>query len=114
MSEEKPKNGAETTGTGAGTGGSARMGPGIFLIAIMGCGDGDGACRTVRTLDTPYASRAACSVAADEAAARATDLDFPVIVAQCVAAGTKAAVRGGEVKLPAGGRASVRTSPIRS
>ncbi|MFL6858205.1 MAG: hypothetical protein ACJ8EB_09910 [Allosphingosinicella sp.] len=90
------------------------MGPGIFLIAILGCGDGDGACRAVRTLDTPYASRAACAAAADEAAGRATDLDFPVVVAQCVPAGAKASLRAGEVRLPAGGRAAVRTSPLRS
>lgn len=90
------------------------MGPGIFLIAIMGCGDGDAPCRTVRTLETPYQTQAACAAATEAALAEAGDADAPVVVAQCVRAGTKASVRGEEVKLPAGGRAEVRTSPIRS
>jgi hypothetical protein len=90
------------------------MGPGIFLIAIMGCGDGNGACRTVRTLDTPYDSRAACVAATEAAAGAASDVDFPVVVAQCVAAGTKASLQRGEVKLPPAGKAAVAVSPIRS
>jgi hypothetical protein len=89
------------------------MGPGIFLIAIMGCGDGDGQCRTVRTLDTRYETQAACTAASEAAAGAAGDVDYPVVVAQCVRAGAKANVRPADVKLPAGGRVEVRTSPIR-
>jgi hypothetical protein len=90
------------------------MGPGIFLIAIMGCGDGDGQCRTVRMLDSRYETRAACVAATEAALAQAGDTDAPVVVAQCVAAGAKPEVDGADVKLPAGGRAQVRVSPIRS
>jgi hypothetical protein len=90
------------------------MGPGIFLIAIMGCGEADAPCRTVRTLEPRYESRAACTAATDAAVAKATDVDFPVVVAQCVAAGGKANVHPAEVKLPGPGRADLRTSPLRS
>ena len=90
------------------------MGPGIFLIAIMGCGEGNARCQTVRTLETRYESRAACTAATDAALAKATDVDAPVVVAQCVAAGAKPVVRASEVKLPAGGRANLRVSPLRS
>ncbi|HEY0312839.1 MAG TPA: hypothetical protein VGC56_10130 [Allosphingosinicella sp.] len=90
------------------------MGPGIFLIAIMGCSDGDGPCRTVRTLDTPYQSQAACTAATTEALSKSTDVEAPVVVAQCVAAGTKASLRTVDVKLPGAGRANLRVSPLRS
>ncbi|MEA2999778.1 MAG: hypothetical protein QOH04_691 [Sphingomonadales bacterium] len=90
------------------------MGPGIFLIAILGCGEGDAPCQTLRTLDTPYETRAACAAATEDALSRNAGLDAPVIVAQCVAAGTPASLRSGDVSRPAGGRAKVQVSPIRS
>jgi hypothetical protein len=61
------------------------MGPGIFLIAIFGCGEGGNACQPVRTEETRYESRAACMAATEGALTRNTDLDYPTIVAQCVA-----------------------------
>jgi hypothetical protein len=88
------------------------MGPGLFLIAIMGCGDGDAPCQTVRTLETRYESQAACTAATDDAVAKANDADFPVIVAQCVATGAKPQLRSGEVKRPGPERAEVKVSPI--
>ena len=90
------------------------MGPGIFLIAILGCGEGDSPCQTLRTLDARFETRAACVAATETALARNADADAPVIVAQCVAARTAATLRSGEVKRPDGGRAEVRVSPIRS
>jgi hypothetical protein len=90
------------------------MGPGIFLIAIMGCGEGNAPCQTVRTLETRYESQAACTAATEAALGKAGDADFPVVVAQCVAAGGRANVRPADVKLPAGGRANLRMSPLRS
>ena len=90
------------------------MGPGIFLIAIMGCGEANAPCHTVRTLETRYETYAACTAATDAAVAKATDVDAPVVVAQCVAAGARPLVRAGEVKLPAGGHAPLRVSPLRS
>ena len=61
------------------------MGPGIFLIAIFGCGEGNQACQPVRTLETRYESRAACMAATEDALTRNTDVEFPSVVAQCVA-----------------------------
>jgi hypothetical protein len=90
------------------------MGPGVFLIAILGCGEGDAPCQTLRTLDTPYESRAACVAATADAVSRNAGLDAPVIVAQCVVARTPASLRSGDVKRPEGGRAKVQVSPIRS
>jgi hypothetical protein len=91
------------------------MGPGLFLIAIMGCGDSDSACRTVRTLDEPYRTEAACTAATPAALAGNSDADFPVIVAQCVSASAPArALKGSEVKLPGPGEAQLRASPLSS
>lgn len=88
------------------------MGPGIFLIAIMGCGEADAPCQQVRLLETRYESQAACSAATDKALAANSDADFPVIVAQCVAAGAKPGLNAGEVELPGPGEAAVRVSPL--
>ena len=90
------------------------MGPGVFLMAIMGCGEGDAPCQTLGTLDTRYETRAACVAATEGALNRDAAADSPVIVAQCVAAGTRANLRSGDVQRPEGGRAVVRVSPIRS
>lgn len=90
------------------------MGPGIFLIAILGCGEGDAPCRQVRMLEARYETQAACTAATDAAVLKAADVDFPVVVAQCVAAGGKAAVRASDVKLPGPGQANLRVSPLRS
>ena len=59
------------------------MGPGQFIIAILGCADGASSCAPVATVPTHYASEAACSAAAGEALARNSDLDFPTLVAEC-------------------------------
>lgn len=90
------------------------MGAGLFIIAIMGCGEGDAPCRPVRTLEARYESRAACTAATAAAVAQNSDVDYPVVVAQCVAAGAKAAVGAKHVQRPGPGRADVRISPIRS
>jgi hypothetical protein len=39
------------------------MGPGFFVIAILGCADGSAACTPVATMPTRYESRDACSAA---------------------------------------------------
>jgi hypothetical protein len=89
------------------------MGPGIFLIAIMGCGEGDAPCRQVRMLEARYESQAACTAATEAAVARNSDVDYPVVVAQCVAAGSKAGVGAKDVPRPGPGRADLRVSPLR-
>ena len=60
------------------------MGPGIFLIAIMGCGDGDAQCQQVRLLDTRYQSRHECLAASEGALIQNANVDYPTVVAQCV------------------------------
>jgi ABC-type hemin transport system ATPase subunit len=91
------------------------MGPGIFLIAIMGCGEAEAPCQQVRMLEARYESRAACTAATEAALTQNTDIDFPVVAAECVAAG--AAVNppnADQVQIPGPGRADLKVSPIRS
>lgn len=91
------------------------MGPGIFLIAIMGCGEGDAPCRQVRTLEARYESQAACTAATEAALTGNTDVDYPVVAAECVAAGAKVGPpKADEVTRPGPERADLRTSPVRS
>jgi hypothetical protein len=91
------------------------MSAGLFLIAILGCGEADAPCATVRTLDTRYESEAACTAATEAAVQKNSDVDFPVIVAQCVAAGTAPKPpKLDEVELPGPGSGDFRNSPIRS
>jgi hypothetical protein len=75
----------ETNGTDGKSKGLAIMGPGIFLIAIFGCGEGNSACQPVRTLEPRYESRAACMAASEDALMRNSDVDYPTVVAQCIA-----------------------------
>lgn len=89
------------------------MSAGLFLIAILGCGEADLPCQPVRRLDSRYESRAACDAATGAAAAAAGDVDYPLVVAQCVAADAPARLRASEVKRAAGGRADLRVSPLR-
>ena len=70
------------------------MGPGYFVIAILGCADGSAACKPVATMPTHYATQAQCAAATEEALARNTDLDFPTLAAECRA--VKAAPVGAE------------------
>lgn len=91
------------------------MGPGIFLIAILGCGEAEAPCQQVRVLEPTYQSEAACTAATDAAILRNSDLDFPVVVAECVAAGdAPKPLKASQVKRPEGGEAKVRTSPLRT
>ena len=91
------------------------MGLGIFIIAILGCGEGDTACTQVRTLETRYESEAACSQATEAVLPENSDFDFPVVVAQCIAAGGRPqTLRANQVKLPEGGTVDARVSPVRN
>ena len=91
------------------------MGPGIFLIAIMGCGEADAPCRQVRTLETRFETRAACTAASEGALAGATDVDYPVVVAECVASGETPRVKASTVRLPPPTlRSTVRLSALRN
>ncbi len=67
------------------------MGPGFFVIAILGCADGSAQCTPVATMPARYQSRSACSAATDAALRASTDFDFPTIVAECRPAAAPAA-----------------------
>ena len=77
------------------------MGPLVYVIAIMGCGEGDQACREVQVAEPRFATQAACTAATADVLARYTDLAFPSVVAQCRRDGVRPAVlRGNDVLLP--------------
>jgi len=67
------------------------MGPGYFVIAILGCADGGSACTPVATLETRYATEAQCAAATGAALIQNSDFDYPTLVARCRAAETKSA-----------------------
>jgi hypothetical protein len=91
------------------------MEPLAFIIAILGGGEADAPCQQVRTLEARYESQAACTAATEDAVARNVDVDFPVVVAQCVAAGAPPkALNPGDVQRPGPGQADLKISPIRS
>ena len=79
------------------------MGPAYFILAILGCGEGDAACRQVAVTDALYVSAEACTADTGQAVARYQDIAYPVVVAECRRAGPRPAsqVRENEVKLPA-------------
>ena len=59
------------------------MGPGYFVIAILGCADGGTACTPVATLPVSYESQAACTAATVPALEANSNFDFPTLLAQC-------------------------------
>ena len=59
------------------------MGPGYFIIAILGCSDGATACTPVMTVPTHYESETACTAAAPGALVANSNFDFPSLLAQC-------------------------------
>ncbi len=79
------------------------MGPGFYVVAILGCADGSAACTPVATMPTRYESREACSAATAGALETSGEFDFPTIIAQCRPASAPAAVRT-PLQLPEGAR----------
>jgi hypothetical protein len=59
------------------------MGPGFYVIAILGCTDGSAACTPVATMPSRYESREACQAATESALQGSGDFDFPTLLAQC-------------------------------
>ncbi len=91
------------------------MGPSIFIIAIMGCGEAEAPCQQVRMLEARYESQAACTAATEAALTENVDVDYPVVAAQCVAAGASPNPPGADQVLrPGPGIADLKMSPIRS
>lgn len=77
----------------------------VYVMAILGCGESDSACREVRVDARSYQTQAGCEAATAAALARHTDLDFPTVVARCRRSdGRVALMRGSDVLRPAGGR----------
>ncbi|HVL78160.1 MAG TPA: hypothetical protein VM346_02625 [Sphingomicrobium sp.] len=81
------------------------MGPGFFVIAILGCGEGTAECTQVATIPTRYESATACAAGTRDALLANHDFDFPMIVAECQAA-TRPAANSSEPapRLPDGSR----------
>ncbi|HLL60012.1 MAG TPA: hypothetical protein VK391_09015 [Allosphingosinicella sp.] len=78
------------------------MGPAFYVMAILGCGEAEGACEPVSTLATRYESQEACNAATSSAIEKHSDLLYPVVVAQCRPANSPASAQvwADEVKLP--------------
>lgn len=76
------------------------MEPLAFVMAILGCGEGDMPCDEVRLAPSRYESQAACMAATEAVLARESDLLYPVVVAQCRRADAAEPVLAAEVALP--------------
>lgn len=77
------------------------LGPAGYLLAILSCGEGSAPCQQVALADVRYASEAECLAATEEQLARRSDLDHPVVVAECRAAGVRpASLNADEVMKP--------------
>lgn len=59
------------------------MGPGYFIIAVLGCADGGSSCTQVATLQTRYSSSEQCVAATVSALETNNDFDFPMLIARC-------------------------------
>ena len=69
------------------------MGPGLFVIAILGCGDGSSDCHPLTTLPMRYESRAGCAAATGPALLASTKYDYPELLAECRTVAAPAATR---------------------
>ena len=63
------------------------MNPALYVIAILGCGEGELPCEPVAVAPVRYESRDACMAATEAVLERFTSLDFPIVVARCRAEG---------------------------
>lgn len=78
------------------------MGPAIFVLAILGCGEADAPCQQVSIVNTAFSSEAACGEATGDAVERNQDIPYPVVVAECRRADAKTAAQlmPADVQLP--------------
>ena len=70
------------------------MEPLFYVMAIMGCGDGNTACTEARVIPARYATMAQCRAALPDQLARNTDVPYPMIGANCRAQGQLMAKNG--------------------
>ncbi len=59
------------------------MGPGYFILAIMGCGDGATMCEQIALRETTFRSETACMAETESALDEAMDQPFPLLLADC-------------------------------
>jgi hypothetical protein len=76
------------------------MEPLFYVMAIMGCGDGNVQCTEARVVPARYESMAQCRAALPGQLAKNTDVPYPMIGANCRTMGSQIATRG-KVKSPA-------------
>jgi len=65
------------------------MEPLFYVMAIMGCADGNVQCTEARVVPVRYESMAQCRAALPTQLARNTDIDYPMIGAACQRKGTE-------------------------
>ncbi len=68
------------------------MEPLFYVMAIMGCGDGNVQCTEARIVPARYESMAQCRAALPTQLAQNTDVPYPMIGANCRTAGSQIAV----------------------
>lgn len=59
------------------------MGPGYFILAIMGCGDAAIMCEEVGRRDAMFTSELACMAETEAALVAASDNPYPLLIAEC-------------------------------
>ncbi|NNC73081.1 MAG: hypothetical protein HKN78_09435 [Sphingomonadaceae bacterium] len=59
------------------------MGPGYFVLAIMGCADGGSMCAEIGRRETVFRSEAACMAESDAALIEASIEPYPLLLAEC-------------------------------
>ncbi len=74
------------------------MEPLFYVMAIMGCGDGNVQCSEARVVPVQYQSMAECRAALPTQLAKNTDIDFPMIGAQCRTSGAQVAKADSKAK----------------
>lgn len=59
------------------------MGPGYFILAIMGCGDSAVMCEDIRQVEAVYRSEVACLADSDNALQDSIEAPYPMLMAEC-------------------------------
>lgn len=77
------------------------MEPLLYVMAILGCGEGEAPCEEIALAASRYPSREACMAATGAELGRHGEALYPVIVAECRRQGeTAAPITGAEVERP--------------
>lgn len=74
------------------------MEPLFYVMAIMGCADGNVQCTEARVVPVQYRSMAQCRAALPDQLARNTDVPYPMIGAACRTAGAQIARNEGKTR----------------